>query len=140
VLFSCLNCATPRVSPLFQRAITLRVTDANGCIAEDLMTIFTEKDLQAFVPTGFTPNGDGRNDRLLVHGRAGVRVLSFRIFDRWGQLLYENSDFMVNDTDNGWDGTFRGKPAEAGTYIWSMTIQSPEEDQETQSGQTMLIR
>jgi gliding motility-associated-like protein len=140
LLLSCLNCPNPRVQPLFQRTLTLRVTDANGCMAEDLMTIFTEKDLQAYVPTGFTPNNDGLNDLLRVHGRAGVRVLSFRIFDRWGQLLYENGDFLVNDAGVGWDGNFRGQPSQADTYLWSMTIQSPEEDQQVLSGQTTLIR
>ncbi len=140
LFFSCLYCPNPVIRPLFQRAITLVVTDANGCSAEDLMTVFVRKDPRAFVPTGFTPNGDGNNDRLLVHGRAGTRVLSFRVFDRWGQLLHESGDFEVNDVLSGWDGTFRGKPVESGAYIWSLTVELPGGDRETLAGESTLIR
>ncbi len=139
-VFSCLNCPNPVVRTLFQRAVTLVVTDANGCSAEDLLTVFVVKDPRAFVPTGFTPNGDGMNDRLLVHGRAGTRVLSFRVFDRWGQLLYEGGDFEVNDVVFGWDGNFRDKPANAGAYIWTLTVELPDGSKETLSGETNLIR
>lgn len=140
LFFGCLNCPEPVIRPLFQRAITLVVTDVNGCTAEDLFTVFVVKDPRAFVPTGFTPNGDGMNDRLLVHGRQGTRVVSFRIFDRWGQLLYEGGDFEVNDPAFGWDGTFRGRPVNADTYIWSLTVELPGGDQEVLSGETNVIR
>lgn len=140
LFFGCLSCPEPVIRPLFQRAISLVVTDANGCTAEDLLTVFVVKDPRAFVPTGFTPNGDGMNDRLLVHGRRGTRVLSFRIFDRWGQLLYEGGDFEVNDPAFGWDGSFRGKPVTADTYIWSLTVELQGGDQEVLSGETNVIR
>lgn len=140
LFFSCLNCPDPVIRPLFQRAISLRITDANGCTAEDLFTVFVVKDPRAFVPTGFTPNGDGMNDRLLVHGRAGTRVLSFRVFDRWGQLMYEGADFEVNDPTMGWDGTFRGQPVSAGVYVWSLTVVFQDDDTEVLTGETTVIR
>ena len=140
LFFSCLNCPGPVIRPLYQRTVTLVITDANGCSAEDLLTVFVEKEARAFVPTGFTPNGDGMNDRLLVHGRSGTRVLVFRVFDRWGQLLYEGKDFEVNDADAGWDGTFRGKPVNSGVYIWSLVVEFEDENKEVLSGETNLIR
>ncbi len=139
-LLSCLTCPDPIARPLYQIAVQVRVTDANGCSAEDLMTLFVTKDPRAYVPTGFTPNGDGQNDRLLVHGRSGTRVLMFRVFDRWGQLLYEGGEFEVNDATQGWDGTFRNKQAASDTYLWTLTIELPDGTRETLSGQTSLIR
>ena len=140
LFFSCTNCANPVIRPEYQQAVILRITDANGCTAEDIMTVFVEKNPRAFVPTGFTPNGDGQNDRLLVHGRNGTKVLSFKIFDRWGQFLYEAGDFMVNDTNFGWDGKFRDSPVEGGVYIWSLSVEWSDGTKEQFSGATHLIR
>ncbi len=139
-LLSCLNCPAPVARPSYQVAVRVTVTDANGCSAEDLVNLFVTKDPRAYVPTGFTPNDDGQNDRLLVHGRTGIRVLVFRVFDRWGQLLYEGGGFEINDTTQGWDGTFRNKPAASDTYLWTLTIELPDGARETLSGQTSLIR
>ena len=140
LFFSCLSCQNPVIRPRYQQAVILRVMDSNGCEGEDIMTVFVEKNPRAYVPTGFTPNGDGQNDRLLVHGRSGTRVLTFRVFDRWGQLLYEGGDFWVNDDMMGWDGSFRGSPVEGGVYLWSLSVELSDGGVEQFSGATHVIR
>jgi len=139
---SCFDCPTPVVRIPFQTTVYLTVTDANGCMGEGLVTLFADKDRPVFVATGFTPNGDNHNDRLFVQAREGVelRVLYFRIFDRWGELLFENTDFPPNQAAEGWEGIYRGKPVQPGTYIWHIGVEYPDGLQDSFSGQTTIIR
>lgn len=137
---SCFDCPNPTISVDGQTSFKLRIQDENGCPAEDIITVFVSKERGVMVPTGFSPNGDGTNDRLLVHGRKLTKVLTFKVFDRWGELLYEGVDFDINDTATGWDGTFRGEPVNAGVYIWTVTVEYSDGAIESLNGSTTLIR
>ncbi len=137
---SCTECAETVSRPADQITYELYGIDSKGCEATDMVTIYVEKERIALVPTGFTPNNDGVNDRLLVHGREGTRVLFFRVFDRWGQLVYQGGEFNVNDPAFGWDGYFRGSPSPSGVYIWHIEVEYPDGVKETKNGQTTLIR
>jgi gliding motility-associated-like protein len=66
-----------------------------------------------FVANIFSPNGDGRNDELIVMG-AENNNFRFAVYDRWGSLIFES-----NNTLNGWNGTVRGKPANSGVYVFT---------------------
>lgn len=92
----------------------VRVTDSIGCYGEDVMTVRIYKTgPEIFVPSAFSPNGDGRND-ILKPIIVGIRqLLFFRIYNRWGQLL-----FSTSETGKGWDGTFSGVKQASGTYVY----------------------
>jgi gliding motility-associated-like protein len=138
---SCMNCPDPFVDSLTNAHIfSIRVTDAAGCVASDNITISVDKIRRIFVPTGFSPNGDGENDRLLVHGQSSARVLDFRVYDRWGELLFEMENTKVNDPNEGWDGTFRGKESMPGVYVWVLEVQYQDGVKEILKGDTTLIR
>ncbi|MEM7572922.1 MAG: choice-of-anchor L domain-containing protein [Bacteroidota bacterium] len=139
-LLSCLNCSGIWVKPNEQASIRLRVFDAGGCSADDVITLFVDKEFPVEVPTGFTPNGDNQNDLLIVHGRPDTEVLSFQVFDRWGEIVYERENFLVNDELEGWDGNFRGQPVNSGVFIWQATARTPDGREESIAGQTTLIR
>ncbi len=140
LLFSCQACPTPWFKPETQSSIRLEVLDQAGCIATGQLMVLVEKDFPVLVPTGFTPNGDGNNDRLLVHGLPGILVESFQLIDRWGELLYEATDFLVNDTATGWDGTYKGAEMQAGVYLWQAKVRYPDGNTQRMAGQTTLIR
>lgn len=138
---SCTNCPNPTVDSLFyQQTFEVLVIDSTGCAASDFVTVIVEKPRRVFVPTGFSPNDDTQNDRLLVHGQEGVRVLEFKIFDRWGELLFQANNFAINDTANGWDGLFRGDELDPGLFIWTLEVEYIDHTTEFFKGQTMLIR
>jgi gliding motility-associated-like protein len=141
-ILSCLDCLSPTLNISFQTTIRLTVTDANSCTGEDLVTINAEKNRPVFVATGFSPNGDMRNDLLFVQAREGVQleVLYFRIFDRWGELIFENKDFAPNLPEEGWDGHYRGKPLQPGVYIWHIGVLYPDGLEDSFSGQSTIIR
>ncbi len=82
------------------------VTNEFGCVGTDSMNIKTFcLNTQVFIPNAFSPDGDGVNDILMVRGKGIGQVRSFRIFSRWGELVFEKTNFQPNDPALfGWDG------------------------------------
>jgi gliding motility-associated-like protein len=109
---SCTTCVTTVATPEVTTVYTLSV-NLNGCIATDTVIIEVEEKCgDVFVPSGFSPNNDAINDILFARGNC-ILELDFKIYDRWGELIFES-----NDKNIGWDGTFKGKPALAGVYVY----------------------
>ena len=137
---SCLDCNDPVSSAKEGLVYLLTATDSVGCQAELKVRIYVSKDNPVLVPTAFTPNGDKVNDLLLVHGRPGTIVERFRIYDRWGEVLFETGNFEVNSPVVGWDGNYRGKPMSAGVFIWQVEARLPDGKLQTFTGHTTLLR
>jgi gliding motility-associated-like protein len=116
---SCTDCPTPYVNPKFTTTYNVRVQDIYGCaINQDITITVICNSQNYFVPNTFSPNGDGQNDVFLPRGRNIDRVNRMQVFNRWGELMYEKRNFMVNDVSAGWNGTYKGKPATADVYIY----------------------
>ena len=97
--------------------VCLRAITANGCVDLTCMAVPVVDHEALFVPSAFTPDGDGRNDLFQVSG-SGLRAEGFqlRIYTRWGERIYETTDPAA-----GWDGTVNGKAATSDVYVWSLT-------------------
>ena len=93
---------------------TVLATTPLGCTATDTIDIGAATTEALIVPNAFTPNNDGHNDLLRVIGYGIQSLKFFRVYDRWGRLVYTSSQ-----TEAGWDGMVGGQPAPAGTYVWS---------------------
>lgn len=138
---SCLNCPDPSVTGLeFSSYFKVFVADSVGCRAQDQIFVLVEKPRKVHVPTGFTPNGDFNNDRLIVHGQSSSKALDFRVYDRWGELVFQQKDFDFNDENAGWDGNFRGQPCDPGVYIWVLEVEYLDGVREVFKGNSTLIR
>ncbi len=138
---SCTSCPAPEVRPLVSTTYYLTVTDENGCAATDSMRVVVIPREKVFIPNAFSPDGDGNNDIFYLQGPAGsARVLYFRVFDRWGNLLVERRDGMLGDEGHGWDGRARGHPSPNGVYIWSAALEFPDGRQKSYSGSVMLLK
>jgi len=137
---SCTDCPEPLAKPEYEIDYTLLVSDGNGCSDEQRIRVSVAKIREVRVPTGFTPNGDFMNDRLIVHGRPGTLVKNFTVFDRWANVLYEANDFAVNDVDSGWDGKSRDREVNAGVYFYKLVVEYDDGSNETLAGETTLIR
>lgn len=108
----------PEVLPLGTTVYTLTVTDEPGCSAFDTMTVNVSLRRPIYIPNAFTPDEDGVNDFFTIYGGAGaVRIVYLRVFNRWGGLIFENTDFALNADALGWDGTHRGE--EMGTDVFA---------------------
>ena len=137
---SCTDCAAPTVTTQNQISYKVIGVDEKGCQASFKIDVFLNKERVVVVPTGFTPNHDNQNDLLLVHGQKGVKVLSFQVFDRWGELVFQDGGFEVNDGNRGWDGNFRDQPMQPGIFIWFLEVEYLDGFKEIKRGQTTLIR
>jgi gliding motility-associated-like protein len=141
IWISCLDCRNPSVYNLeFPTYFEVVVTDEFGCTAQDQILVSVEKFRKVYVPTGFSPNDDFNNDRLLVHGQSGSKALDFKVFDRWGEMVFQLKDFPFNDDSQGWDGTFRGQACEPGVYVWVLEVEYIDGVREIYKGNTTLIR
>ncbi len=105
----------PQASGIF----TVTGTNEQGCIGQDTVqiTIVDEQDL--FIPSLFSPNGDGRNDRFVIHGNC-IEDVTLQVFDRAGNLVYEALT-LQEATEVGWDGTHNGEKQPIGKYIWRIS-------------------
>jgi gliding motility-associated-like protein len=111
---NCTTCATPVASPTVEYIYSVKVKDIHGCFERiNTYTVHIELKGSLDVPTAFTPNGDGTNDLINVDGW-GIRKLNyFRVFNRWGELIYETTDL-----NSGWDGIYKGVPQNMETYVY----------------------
>ncbi|MEM6877115.1 MAG: choice-of-anchor L domain-containing protein [Bacteroidota bacterium] len=140
--FSCADCPVTRLSAPQSGSISMVVTDRYGCV--DSLSVLVGIDEQAplFVPTAFSPDEDGLNDRLSVFAnRLQVeQILSFQVYTRWGNLVYEDYDFQPNSTRRGWNGRFNGRFMPPATYVWVARIRLTTGLEVTTGGSTNLLR
>jgi gliding motility-associated-like protein len=136
------DCASIWTFPVYNNTYRVTVTDENGCQGTAEVSVEVQKPRGVYVPTGFSPNNDGNNDLLSVFGKSKQisRIKVFRVFDRWGELVYEDFDFAVNDQQRGWNGQFRGQDSQAGIYVWYAEVEYIDGFEEVVRGNTALIR
>jgi gliding motility-associated-like protein len=132
-----LNAATiqnPWFNYLKNMEYQVAVQTDSGCVVTD--TVFVKAvDANVFVPTAFTPNRDGLNDKLTPICYSIQRISYFSVFNRWGELV-----FTTNSIGKGWDGTNKGSPAEPGTYVWMLEAVGLDGQLFRQKGTVVLIR
>ena len=116
------NCSNPYAAPRSSTIFTVTVMNEDSCTVSDTITIYVSNELSAFIPSAFTPNGDGMNDRF-EFDILGATNLDIAIYNRWGQQVYANAAQPngINGS-NGWDGKVDGKDAPFDTYVWKMTV------------------
>ena len=138
---SCDTCLQTFVQPENQASYQIIVTDANGCTAMDALTISVRKDRAVYIPTVFTPNGDGNNDYLTIYSdQSVVNIPVFRIYNRWGALLFEQEDFLPNNDLMGWNGRFKGKELQPGVYIYYAEIEFFDGLREVYKGDVTIMK
>ena len=141
-----IECLTPscdevRVTAFSPGELQLDLTSTAGCTALDRLLIEVRKERPLYVPTAFSPNGDLVNDRWTLFGPAvAERIVSLRIFDRWGELLFAETDLPLNDESRGWDGRFRGRELNPGVYAFVAVVAYIDGVSQQVTGDINLIR
>jgi gliding motility-associated-like protein len=120
---SCVSCTEPVAAP--KENITYRVTATNegNCTAADKVTInLVCNNANVFIPNTFSPNGDGINDVFYVRGSGLFNILSFKVFTKLGQLVYQKNGGSANNALDGWDGNLNGVPLQPDVYIYAIDV------------------
>ena len=108
------------------------VTDSNGC-TDTLTVVLNAPDSDLFIPTAFSPNRDGRNDKFIVRGT--FASLTMVIYNRWGEKVFETTN-----RDEGWDGTKNGTEMISDSYGYYIVIVMNDATELGFKGDVILVR
>lgn len=121
---SCLDCPEPIARPFKTTRWKLLVTDPKGCTATDEMVLKIDQSPDIFFPNSLKINGERGNDRFQIFTGPQVgRINYVRIFDRWGEVVFEAKDVAPGVNTVFWDGTFRGKTVASAVYVVSARLE-----------------
>ncbi len=119
------------------RSYQVTAVSRDGCLDTASVRIIVRP--RVYLPSAFTPDGNGRNDHFrLISSGAPVRVHTFMVYDRWGQLLWAAHNMAESAV--GWDGMYHGEPAPVGVYFYATEIETESGDRMMLKGDITLIR
>jgi gliding motility-associated-like protein len=125
----------PTFTGLVPQLYTIKITTATGCVTVDTQLVKTHKKIDIYVPTAFTPDGNGLNERLRPVLIGFAKVNYFRIYNRWGKLL-----FTMNSDQPGWDGKIEEASAGIQTVVWMIEAVDVDGKVHNKQGTTVLYR
>ncbi len=135
----CADCPVLDLQPKDWKAVyTCVLYNDPGCRDSCVYYInTTDIPSDIFLPGAFSPNNDGKNDHFgIITDNPNIIIREFRVYNRWG-----NTVFQAYKTGKSWDGSFRGAPAEAGTYFWMLSYRVAGSERVYQmKGDVVLIR
>lgn len=133
---SCTNCATPLADPAQTTMYCVTVTDLNNCNDSACTFIYVNSDCgEIFVPNAFSPNNDNSNDELCIYGNQCIKEMTFVIYDRWGEKVYESDNPAAC-----WNGTYKDKALNTGVYVYYLHGTTYNGDVLDKQGNISLMR
>ncbi|HMS68776.1 MAG TPA: gliding motility-associated C-terminal domain-containing protein [Saprospiraceae bacterium] len=136
----CLSCISLSIDPLENSSYAFLVVDQFGCISLDTINIRVNKNYKIHFPNIFSPNGDGLNDVFFPSSKHPVDILSFLVFDRWGNQIFMLENGTTNDPTMGWDGKTNGRDLLPGSYIWKIVLSFKDGTSQSLVGDVFLVK
>jgi gliding motility-associated-like protein len=138
---SCTDCLHPEVQPLGNIEYDVIFTNEYDCETNARVKIIVDNQTEIYVPNAFSPNGDQINDWVTVFGGESIaEVLVFRIYNRWGEVVFENQNFAINDLQAGWDGSMNGQKMNPGVFVYYAKARRIDGSEIVKVGDLSLIR
>jgi gliding motility-associated-like protein len=116
----------PIASPFRSTEYTVTLISGEGCIAEDRIIVRVDTEPHVYIPNAFSPwNADGQNDIVYIFadGYQVTGIRSFKIFDRWGDQVFEDYNFQPNDPTHGWDGVHKGELMNPAVFVYVAEVE-----------------
>ena len=136
------NCLEVGVLPSYSFAVSATVIDTNGCKVRDDLIVNLEKERKVFIPNAFSPNGDENNDIFMVYAHdPTVKGINFmRVFNRWGEIVFDLSNLEPNEAADGWDGTFHGEELNPAVFVYIVEVEFIDGHIEMYKGDVTLMK
>lgn len=136
---SCTDCPNPTASPLVSTDYVLTYFTEDGCGVSDVVRVGVVPTGQVYIPTAFSPNGDGVNDLFqLFPDQSVAGITEFRVFDRWGGLVYEEDGSSLGN--RGWDGRRGdGQVCGSGVYVYAAKVRLLNGESRSFTGSVSLL-
>ncbi len=136
------DCLNLDFIPTSSQQVSIDLFAGDGCSISDSIFIEVIEVRKAWLPNAFSPNNDGVNDFFTVYGKeSNVQMVEeFRVFNRWGSVVFEGNNLLPNDLQNGWDGTFKGESMPEGIYVYTATVRFADAQVLRYSGDVLLIK
>ena len=133
---SCTNCSDPIAQPLNTTRYYVNISDPLGCFSvQDSILIEVKEAYSLDVPNGFSPNNDGVNDVIYAKGWGLKELIAFRIYNRFGEMVFESTDFNV-----GWDGKYKNELQNIETYVYTVEALTYGDEVISKKGNISLLR
>jgi gliding motility-associated-like protein len=138
---SCTQCLHPWITAHESEELQVQIEDMYGCQAEAVLRLIVELNPQIFIPNIFSPNGDGINDRFFPNaGPTVVNIPRMMLFDRWGNLLFEQRNFPPNAPQMGWNGRYKGELLDPAVFAYLIEVELVTGEILTFSGDVTLVK
>jgi gliding motility-associated-like protein len=139
---SCPDCLQPSIKPTETGSYSVLMTTKQGCRATARITVYVKREFPVYFPNIFSPDGNGENDIFTLHaGKTVTKIKRFQVFNRWGELVHQATNFQPADSVNaGWDGTLNGKALNPAVFIYVAEIEFLDGSVEVMRGDVLLVR
>ncbi len=137
---SCTDCPDPTLIAGITQTYVVQITDSTGCVAFDSVIVRVDLRRPVYAPNVITPSGKYPNDHFTLFGGPAVRQMNvLRIYDRWGELIFEKENIPMNDPNLGWDGTYKSKLM-TGMFTWYADVEFVDGVVWPMSGDVTVVR
>jgi len=133
-VLDCPDCWNQSVKPIQSMEYTLTTMTDDGCTDTESIQVIVSKERPIFIPSVFSPNGDGENDELRLLGN-GIDEMHLAIYNRWGQKVFETFDQNI-----AWDGTFKGELLPPDSYGFYLTARCVNQEEFYKQGNITLLK
>lgn len=138
---SCTTCSKPVAAPQNNIAYTVIAANEGHCEARDTITVSVIcNNANVYIPNTFSPNNDGANDIFYPRGTGLYSIKSFKIFNRWGQVVFSRGEMSANDPQYGWDGTLNSVSLPPDVYVYMVEVICSNNTTLPVKGNVTLIR
>ncbi|MCB9356097.1 MAG: gliding motility-associated C-terminal domain-containing protein [Lewinellaceae bacterium] len=132
---------TTYAKPPESQTYTIRLIDTSGCVASDDIRIAVVRNKRVFFPNIIKPSSEEANDAFTVFAGPEVsNIRTMQIYDRWGEMLFENTNFDPNIPQYGWNGHAKGKEVNPGVYVYVVEVEFIDGSTEVYSGDVTVVR
>ncbi len=135
----CKDCSEIWVKPNTDAMLTIDLVDEQGCNFSDQLQINLIVRREVYQANAFTPNNDGFNDFFYIQTASPAQIKNMKVFDRWGNVVFDKSDFPANDEMEGWQGMTKESSINNSVFVYVADIIYTDGVEEQLSGEVLMI-